>query len=122
VPAILPAQAQRPHVLRLDSLSGKEMSALSHVGFSLHCVFMYQVGYAFKDEVALVEVAHKHNEDLPAVRVTALSSCSLCGSLSVWIVCLAACTHSLSVDGCNCHCMHQLCHLLTLHGVCCSCS
>ena len=28
-----------------------------------------QVAYSFKDEVALVEVAHKHNADLPAVRV-----------------------------------------------------
>lgn len=28
-----------------------------------------KVGYAFKDEVALVEVAHKHNVDLPAVRL-----------------------------------------------------
>lgn len=27
-----------------------------------------KVGYAFKDEVALVEVAHKHNDDLPAIR------------------------------------------------------
>lgn len=32
-----------------------------------------QVGYAFKDEVALVEVAHKHNVDLPAVRVRPFS-------------------------------------------------
>ena len=28
-----------------------------------------QVAYSFKDEVALVEVAHKHNIDAPAVRV-----------------------------------------------------
>lgn len=27
-----------------------------------------KVGYAFKDEVALLEVAHKHNDDLPAIR------------------------------------------------------
>jgi hypothetical protein len=27
------------------------------------------VAYSFKDEVALVEVAHKHNIDAPAVRV-----------------------------------------------------
>lgn len=28
-----------------------------------------KAGYAFKDEVALVEVAHRHNADLPAVRL-----------------------------------------------------
>jgi hypothetical protein len=27
-----------------------------------------QVGYSFKDEVALFEVAHRHNDDLPAIR------------------------------------------------------
>lgn len=27
-----------------------------------------QFGYAFKDEVALFEVAHRPNDDLPAVR------------------------------------------------------
>jgi hypothetical protein len=28
----------------------------------------FKAGYSFKDEVALVEVAHKHNADLPALR------------------------------------------------------
>ena len=37
-----------------------------------------QVGYAFKDEVALVEVAHKHNVDLPAVRVRPVFPCNPC--------------------------------------------
>ena len=30
---------------------------------------VFQVAYSFKDAVALVEVAHKHNVDFPAVRV-----------------------------------------------------
>ena len=32
-------------------------------------VVVPQFAYSFKDEVALVEVAHKHNIDAPAVRV-----------------------------------------------------
>ena len=32
------------------------------------CPVVAQFGYAFKDEVALFEVAHRPNEDLPALR------------------------------------------------------
>ena len=35
---------------------------------AVRCLLL-QVAYSFKDEVALVEVAHKHNIDAPAVRV-----------------------------------------------------
>jgi hypothetical protein len=53
--------------------------AHSRVALTLVLHFCCQVGYAFKDEVALVEVAHKHNVDLPAVRVRPSFHHTACG-------------------------------------------
>ena len=55
------------------------MCSLSGLALTLVLPVCCQVGYAFKDEVALVEVAHKHNVDLPAVRVRPSCHHSACG-------------------------------------------